>query len=499
MPAKQPSRLSLESPFPTTVPGLDAILGGGLPVGDLLFIMGVPGTGKTVLSLQIAFGRIRSGGRVLFLTAFSESHDKLISHVAGFDFFDRTAIGQQLQMLSILPMLSEGAEETVRSLVRTARQKRIELVIIDGFRGIRDAFASDYAMRQFLQLLSTQLSYHGTTLVLTIETDGGEIGLQSALTTADSLLALSFERSGQQSHRLLEARKVRGQAPLLGIHRYRIDRAGVRVFPRVEAMPIETLPAVAAGRAPFNLPALDTMLRGGLTSSTATLVGGSPGTGKTLLAIQYLLAGAANGEHGLFVTLQETPEQLFDKARAFGLELEQAVAAGQIQVIRRPPVELDVDELADVIRRHVMEHQTHRLVFDGLNALQYAFARDGRGQNYLAALLELLGTRQVTSLFITEETRIVGYEPDNEAMPLYILSSNRLLLRHVEYRSRLRRIISIVKTRFSEHDAAIREFTIGPGGIEVGEPLADAEGLLTGVATVRPTQLLSVGESPQGA
>ncbi len=85
-------------------------------------------------------------------------------------------------------MLSEGAEETVRSLVRTARQKRIELVVIDGFRGIRDAFASDYAMRQFLQLLSTQLSYLGTTLVLTIETDGSEIGLHSALTTADRLL-----------------------------------------------------------------------------------------------------------------------------------------------------------------------------------------------------------------------------------------------------------------------------------------------------------------------
>ncbi len=133
-----------DNTMPTGVPGLDEILGGPLPVGDLLFIIGVPGAGKTVLALQMGYGTIRNGGNVLLLTSFSEGHDKLIAHLRGFDFFDPMAIGQQIQFMSILTLLKEGVDETMRAVVRTARQQNINLIIIDGFRGIRDAFPIRY-------------------------------------------------------------------------------------------------------------------------------------------------------------------------------------------------------------------------------------------------------------------------------------------------------------------------------------------------------------------
>ena len=469
------------TPRLTGVPGLDTVLGGGLPVGDLLFVVGAPGSGKTILALQIGFLRARAGAKVLLLTTFSESHDKLVAHLSNFSFFDPLAIGQQLQFLSILPMIEEGGEETVRTVVRAVRQQGIDLVIIDGFRGIRDAFPSDFSTRQFLQLIGTQLAYLGATLIITVETDVDNSLLYAELTTADSIIALQRNLLGRQHRRILEVRKLRGQAPLPGLHRYHIGPNGVTVFPRIESLEIPALPPPEPGRAAFGLPRLDTMLMGGLTTATTTLLCGSPGTGKTLLGLHYLLAGIAAGEEGLLVTVHESEAQLADKARAFGLDLEDAFASGRLRLIRRVPVELDVDELADAIRRDLLDRPVRRMVFDGVSPLQYALDREDRSQDYLAAIVELLRARQVTGLFLLDVAQLLSSALDFSNMPFFVLSANTLLLRHVEYRSRLHRIISVVKTRFSEHDHTLREYVIGPEGIKIGEPLADVESQLTGV------------------
>src|SRR5919205_1972011 len=114
MSTSQSPRVAFFPPKPTGVPGLDTVLGGGLPTGDLVFIIGTHGSGKTILALQMAFARVRSGCKALLLTAFSESHDKLIAHLSNLDFFDASLVGQQLQFLSILSMLDEEVEETTR-------------------------------------------------------------------------------------------------------------------------------------------------------------------------------------------------------------------------------------------------------------------------------------------------------------------------------------------------------------------------------------------------
>lgn len=480
--ATTPARALPADPIPTGIPGLDTILGGGLPASDLVFIIGVPGAGKTVLAMQMAFARIARGAKALLLTTFSESHDKLIAHLGRFGFFDSSAIGQQFQFLSILPMLEGGAEETVRTIVRAARQQAIEFVIIDGFRGIRDAFISDFGTRQFLQLLGTQLAYLGTTVVITVEANPDDNLLLVELTTADSIIALRRELLGRQHRRSLEVLKLRGQASLDGYHRYRISQDGVTVYPRLEAVFVEPLAGGGMERAAFGLAELDMMLGGGLVPSTATLLGGSPGTGKTLLALHYLVAGTAAGEAGLLVTLSETETQLVEKGRVFGLDLRGPIEDGSLRILRRAPVELDVDELGEVIRQDLVARPVRRMVFDSLTPLQYALDQDNRTQDYLAALVELLRRREVTSVFIDEFGKLAGPDFDLADTPLFALSNSMLILRQVEYRSRLHRIFSIVKMRVGDYDQTMRMFTIGEHGIQIGEPLPNVEGLLTGVA-----------------
>ncbi len=467
-----PSVLPLQ-PVPTGVPGLDAVLGGGLPSGDLLFVVGVPGSGKTVLALQLAFARIKSGGKALLLTSFSEGHDKLIGHLLGFSFCDQSVIGQALQLLSLLPMLENGPEEMTRSVVRTARQQATDLVIIDGFRGIHDALGSDLASRQFLQLLSTQLAYLGATLIITVEFDANERSHFSDLTTADSIIALSQQRVGLQQRRLLEVRKLRGGAPLSGAHAYRINSSGLTVFPRLESLVPPALPPVATGRASFGLPELDGMLGGGLTTSTSTLLAGSPGTGKTVLGLHFVVAGLEAGEQGLFVTLHETEDQLRDKARAFGLQIVEALTMDRLRFLRRAPVELDVDELATAIQEELARRPVRRLVIDGLSTLERTLTIDGRAADFLASLVELLRARQVTSIFTLEIGQYGGDDLNLASSPFFFLGENLLLLRQIPYQNQFRRLLSVLKMRFSGYDPAIREFTIGDGGIAIGGSLGD--------------------------
>jgi circadian clock protein KaiC len=458
---------------PTGIEGLDEIIGGALPQGDLVFVIGMPGAGKTVFALQLGFGRIRNGGKVLMLTSFSEGHDKLIAHLSSFAFFDQNVIGQQIQLLSIITLLKEGTEETIRAIVRTARQQNIDLIIIDGFRGIRDMFATDLETRQFLQTLGTQLAYLGTTLIITYEAEADNGALYPEITIADSVFALHFARVGRQHRRLFEVRKLRGQAPLSGVHSYVIDGRGVTIYPRFEALPIESLSAAETGRARFGLPALDAMLDGGLTTATSTLLMGNPGIGKSLLGLHFLMEGVSQGEPGLFISLQETADQLREKARAFGLTMDDALADDNLHILRRSPSELDVDELALAIRAQLIEHSIKRVVFDGMGVLRRALDEDNRTEDYFSAMTELLRARQTTSIFVVENRLLLTSDFDVTVEAPSVLRENVIFLQHVVRDGQLERIISVPTMRFSSHDPRLHTYVIADSGFEIASSTLD--------------------------
>jgi len=263
-------------------------------------------------------------------------------------------------------------------------------------------------------------------------------------------------------------RKLRGHPSLPGTHRFQIDRTGITVFPRLEALVVEPLQQSSTDRAAFDLAGLDSMLNGGLNPGTLTLLMGMPGTGKTTVGLQFLLAGIAAGEAGLLVTMHETADQLLNKASAFfGEQLHDAVDGGQLHILRRAAVELDVDELATSMREMIMTRSVRRLVFDGVDLLQRVLAQESRDQDFFAAIAELCRGRQVTSIFVLELPWLGGNEFDAMLAPFVVLGENIVVLRQVEHRNQLRRTISVVKMRFSDHDRTTRELLIRETGLEV--------------------------------
>jgi circadian clock protein KaiC len=449
---------------PTGVPGLDPIIGGGMLRRGMVCLVGGPGTGKTVLAQQLAFAAARRGRPSLYFSGLSEPHERLIEHLRPFSFFDETKLAKDVHLLSLSPAVEQDEDEAVDMVIQTARRTRAGLIVIDGFGTLRRMIQNERETMRFLYRLGTQVGLLGALLLVVIEGSPRETWIYPELASADILLGLYHERTRVSHRRYLEAFKRRGAAPLSGLHPFTIDLDGLTCYPQLEcAVPDVEMPFDPSARAPFDLPELDAMLGGGLTAQTTTVVAGNPGTGKTLLGLQFLAAGVARGEPGLLIGFRETPAQLRAKAAQHGIDLASAVERGLVRLLVQPPVALDPDIMAFRLREAILAQGTRRLVVDSAAELEN-MAGPERACDYLAALLTVLRSQGITALMTRETSGAFDETINFTAEPISILAENVLLLRHIQYLGELRRVLAVIRMRFSDHDRTIREFTITPQG-----------------------------------
>ncbi|WP_201375765.1 ATPase domain-containing protein [Ktedonobacter robiniae] len=478
----------------TGVPQLDTVLGGGLPKGSLAIILGSPGSGKTTLASQIAFAAAKRGQKALLLTALSEPTTKLLGHLQSYNFFAPELVGNEVQIFSIQQFLTQGKPPAAQDIVAAVRQTRANLVVLDGFQAIRALEPDFITSRQLLYDLGARLSLLGTTTIITTEADPRDPTLFPEMTTGDLLIGLYFILNGTRAFRSLEILKVRGRAPMLGRHSMVLSEDGVQVYPRLEAcshqLPRSDTKSVEhkKERVTFGLLELDTLLGGGLTRQTSTLLTGSLGTGKTLLALQFALSGIPKGENALFLTFRETREQLLLKAESFqlGEQLRAALAPGGGLTLQRwEPVEVDPDQVATTMLNILSENNIRRVVIDSIAELERAVIESSgkdRVSNYLAALLAMLRSRDITLLALKESPKAVSTDVDFSADALSILAENVILVQHLAVNNRLHRVISVLKMRFSAHDHNLREFIItSPEGVRVLTPQESGLDTLAGL------------------
>lgn len=506
--------------LPTQVPGLDTILGGGIPVGSLIMLVGAPGTGKTILIQQLCFawarqhaqnanvqssateedgapsskassvsrkGRGQPNPKALYFSTLSEPHDKLIEHISQFDFYDEKLLNSHVKLLSLTTAMEEGLTQASDLIVENVRRERAGLVAIDGFRALEGLAQNQDMIRRFLYRLSAQLSLLGATIVVALERPLDGSASEGDLTVADGIIGLYSRVQGAREYNRIEVRKLRGMRRLRGMHTYTIDTPGITVYPRLETLVQtelnfpETDPT--QNRLGFGLPELEEMLNGGLPHSSSTMLAGSPGVGKTLLSLHYLKEGVDRGEVGLYIGFNESREQLLNKAARFGMDLRNAVEDKQIHMLSISPVELEPDRIIQEMRQIIEEYGVQRLVFDGLSQLERACNLEQRTYDFVPALVNYLKERNITALFIHEISKLIGPELDLGSTPFTTMAENLLLMKQVEYKTRLYTILSILKMRDSNYDRTIREFTIKDDlGITVLGALDSAEGLLTGLA-----------------
>ena len=472
----------------TGVPGLDQVLGGGLPEFSFNLIAGQPGCGKTTLAHQIMFALATPERPALYFTVLGEPPLKMLRYQQQFDFFDGEAVNRSVHFINLSEdALAGNLDQVLRRIVAEVEARSPALVFVDSFRSVAVAIEangkSNSNLQQFVQQLGMLMtSWQATTFLLGeyfVETDANPV-----FTVADGLIWLRQSIQRNSMVRKLEVMKMRGQPSLPGLHTFRLGNDGVKVFApssTLAAADADVPDAAPASRLSMGVPRLDEMLGGGLPRGYSLLVAGPSGSGKSLLAAAFLAEGARRGESGVIAAFEQRPDRKRTRVIA------ELIASGKVGLVDGRAPDLSIDEIVVQLVAEIRRLKATRVVIDSLSSFELAVAPTFRDdfRESLSRMVVALAAVGVTVLMTSElEDRYTDlrFSPYGTAF----MTDAIIVQRYIEVQSRLRRVIAVVKVRASAHSDELREYSIGNDGIRIGDRLLEEEGLLGGRPTRTP-------------
>jgi len=464
----------------TGVPELDIVLDGGFPLGSLVVFAGGPGTGKTILAQQICFAAATPEHKAIYYTTLAEPHDKLVRYLRGFEFFDEAVLEERVEFINLGDLLLEEGSPggdplgpVITEIVRACFERKPCVVVIDSAKAIRD-FADAQTLRKLLYELTGKVAHSNTVVLFLGEYADEEIDSSPEFSLADGIVQFAYEAREPIDRRWLRVRKLRGTRHLAGKHSFQIGEPGITVYPRLETVAIAPRDEPSGGeRISSGIARLDELLGGGIQGGEATAILGPSGSGKTIACLHFVVQGLEQGERCLYVSFQETPSQLEEKAASFGWDLASAREEGQLAIHHVSPGELDLDTIGAAVRAQLAQGSLRRVAIDSLGELVFASREVARFPAFARALTGSIRAGGASSL-ITSETSSLG--PTAEPLAhLSFLFHNVILLRYIEIESEIRRAISVLKMRDSDHAAGLWEFQVGKHGLVIAD--AQLEGL----------------------
>lgn len=461
------SRITL---LQTGIPGFDEILGGGLPVGSLYLIQGLAGSGKTTLACQIGFTQARKGQKVLILTLIAESHAKMLNHFSNFSFFDEALVGEQVTFFSGYASLSKGGLRELLGLITSClTEQQPGLLIVDGFRSVRESSPSDLALSEFMHSLNSLVSTMGCTTFLISPVEGNIPDSENTL--VDGVIELSQHERGMRLIRELKIFKIRGANHLLGKHVFEVTADGVVIYPRFEAVATRAniAPGAFSDYVSVGIPSWDDKIGGGVVRGSVTCLLGSPGVGKTLMGLHFIDEGLRQGEKCLILGFYESPQSLVEKARRIGLDLAAPLANGDLDIIWNLPLEAVIDSVAYQMLDNIGARRVTRLFIDGVEGLRSIVMHPERAPSFLIALVHALRVRGVTT-FITEQLPYFKESIANANSSASALYENIMLVEYVRNSEGNYRQLSVLKLRENDYDSGNCQMIISSNGITVGNP-----------------------------
>ncbi|WP_214364438.1 ATPase domain-containing protein [Pseudonocardia sp. H11422] len=440
---------------------LDAVLGGGLPRAGISLIIGLPGSGKTILAQQYAFINGRPDRPALYLSTVSEPLEKILRYGQTLTIFDPAAVGSSVYYDDLGSTLHEGGLSGVLDRVRVLiRERRPSVVVIDSFKALH-AYAADSAdFRRFLHNLAGMYSAYPVTALWVGEYGPDEAAVAPEFAVADAIVALGSVGTAERTSRLLQVLKLRGGDFLPGKHAYRLSAGGVTVFPRLADPRNPAGYDLRPTRVQSGIRALDEMLENGFWPGSSTLLAGPTGVGKTVMGLHFVLHGAHRGERGVIATMQENPVQLERTAQQFTWSLDD----DEVTVMYRSPVDLHLDEWVYELFGAIEATGATRVLIDSLGDLQAASPDIPRFREYLYSLVQRCSRGGVTLLMTYEVPELLGLTRLSEGGVSH-MADNVVLLQYRTHEQAVSRTLTVLKSRAARHDPRILEFEISSNGI----------------------------------
>lgn len=499
------------APIPTGIVGLDDILRGGFTPGRLYLVEGNPGSGKTTLALQFLLEGVRRGEPTLYVT-LSETKSELLavarSHgwsLEGVHIHEMPPAQESLSPEAQLTMFHPSElelSETTKAVMADVEKSNPKRIVFDSLSEMR--LMAQNALRYRRQILALKQSFAGrqsTVLLLDDRTGPGEdLQLQSIV---HGVIRLEQTETGYGAdRRRLNVRKMRGIAFRGGLHDFVIRRGGLDVFPRLVAA--EHHESFLEGDVPSGVAALDRLLGGGLPPGSSTLFIGPAGVGKSTAALQFAVAAADRGQRAALYIFDETVATVRTRCRKLGMPLDPHLKSGLLTIQQVDPAELSPGEFVSIIRRAVNGtdqggREAKVVLIDSLNGYLHSMQEEKQLSAQLHELFTYLSQQGVSTMVTLTQSGMFGSM--QSPVDTTYLADNVILFRYFEARGHVRRSIAVMKKRSGAHELTIREMRMGPGGLEVGEPLDQFQGILTGVPSFvgASADLLAHPERPSKA
>lgn len=472
----------------TGVPGLDVILEGGLPAGRTYLVQGEPGVGKTTLGMQFLLEGVRRGERVVYV-ALSESEaeirDIAASHgwdLSGIDIVEIHSTEQSLEAAAQYTFFHPSEvelSETTRLVLDAVEEVDPTRIVFDSLSEMRLLARDSLRYRRQLLSLKHYFGERGSTVLLldVQEPRSGRHDFKlETLAHGFVLLEQLAPEYGEQRRRL-RVGKLRGLDFQEGYHDYQIARGGLRIYPRLVAS--DHAPLEAEAPLESGVGELDALLGGGLERGATTIFLGPAGVGKSTVASLFIHSALADGERCVIFLFDETPRTWRSRNRGVGIDLDRHLDEGNLLLHRIDAARTSPGEIADSMRRAVLEEDASVALVDSINGYRYAMPQDDTLTLHLHELFTFLNERGVVTLVVMGQHGLLSEAVDQPHHISY-LADAVVLLRYFEAHGSVRKAISVVKKRTGGHERTIRELAIGPEGVEVGEPLREFQGVLGG-------------------
>ncbi|MGZ4871987.1 MAG: RAD55 family ATPase [Candidatus Angelobacter sp.] len=481
----------------TGVPGLDEIVGGGLPEFSFNIIAGAPGSGKTTLAHQFVFANATPERPALYFTVLGEPAIKMLRYQQQYTFFDPSKLSNSVRFINLSQVvLEKDLGAVLEEITKEVEKANAAVVVVDSFRTIvrkQQGGHSEMELQTFIQRLALFLASWQATTFLVGEYTEDEMHDNPIFTVADGLFVLSQVAERNSVVRKLQIVKLRGQASVPGLHTFRITGAGLQAFSRTFGLTSHKSKLPGQRRLSTGIPGLDIMLGGGIPEGDSVLVAGASGTGKSIMASQFIAAGIRQGEPGVVAVFEERPQEYATRAGAFGLDLENPQHEGKLEILYIRPLDLSVDETMHEVLDAVQKIGAKRVVIDSLAGFEMALSPGFRAE-FRESLYRMIGALKGIGVTIlsTVEVDESFTEFTFSTYSISFLTDDIIRLRYVSIESQLRRILVVVKMRGGSHSQDIREYEITSEGVIIlGERLTGYEGLLTGI----PTRLNRSGQN----
>lgn len=465
------------------IAGLDEILEGGLPKKHAYLLQGDAGTGKTTLAFQFLLAGVQRGEKVLYISILQSAEDieeMALSH--GWDLtginleilIDEAVSDSRLNEQNLLPSSEVQLNEVMTAVKKTVKRVQPDMVVFDSIEQFRLIAGEPLIYQQKAMALLRIFDQIKTTSIF-IHTNEEQAGFK---TLAHGIISLQADLPMLGGlRRFINVEKMRSISFKEGRYFYRICRGGLVVYPPLPMDGGDAEPYVHELVDSGN-DQLNTLVGGGLQAGTACLLAGAAGTGKSSIANTYAYASAREGRRAVLFVFDEHVRTVKERSRAMGMDLDPLIDKGLINLVQVNVADFTAGELAHMMRREVEEQDTRLVVVDSVSGYYNAMPGEPKLTARLHEMLSYLGQKKVLTLLVMTEHGLFS-EERNEIDVSYI-SDSIIMLRRFEARGKIRFAISAIKKRIGDHEKTIRELKISEKGIEIGQPLCQFEGILTG-------------------